>query len=177
MVHINPFPRNNQSLKGMQVFSFYRKKLFPTLLKIACPEVYIRVHFRTRVFAKQKHRCCVKPRTSVSVLKCTSVFILWLRVRNANSILRGTIAIRGGTDTCYRENHNCPAFILEPSLEIKRVLRAEPTLLKIGDADALLTSVRPCTLVNDEICVYHKSRYCLIPPPSVAELQSQRFCK
>ena len=42
-----------------------------------------------------------------------------------------TTAIHGGTDTCYRENHNCPAFILEPSLEIKRVLRAEPALLKI----------------------------------------------
>ena len=27
-----------------------------SLLKIACPEVYIRVHFRTRVFAAQKHR-------------------------------------------------------------------------------------------------------------------------
>ena len=27
MVHINLFPRNNQSLNGMQVFSFYRKKL------------------------------------------------------------------------------------------------------------------------------------------------------
>ena len=47
------------------------------------------------------------------------------------SLLRGTTAIHGGTDTCYRENHNCPAFILEPSLEIKRVLRAEPALLKI----------------------------------------------
>ena len=29
-----------------------------SLLKIACPEVYIRVHFWTRVFALQKHRCC-----------------------------------------------------------------------------------------------------------------------
>ena len=104
------------------------------------------------------------------------LYILWLRVRNANSFLRytpdilvrsettrreqkilagtlknirpciffnckicisqisflcGITAIHGGTDTCYRENHNCSAFILEPSLEIKRVLRAEPTLLKI----------------------------------------------
>ena len=52
------------------------------------------------------------------------------------SLLRGTTAIHGGTDTCYRENHNCPTFILEPSLEIKQVLRADPTLLQIGDADA-----------------------------------------
>ena len=40
-----------------------------SLLKIACPEVYIRVHFWTRVFAEQKRRRCVKPRTSLSVLK------------------------------------------------------------------------------------------------------------
>ena len=34
------------------------KSLSPlAFLKIACPEVYIRVHFRTRVFAVQKHRC------------------------------------------------------------------------------------------------------------------------
>ena len=51
------------------------------------------------------------------------------------SLLRGTTAIHGGTDTCYRENHNCPAFILEPSLEIKQVLRAEPALLQIGGTD------------------------------------------
>ena len=37
--------------------------------EIACPEVYIRVHFWTRVFAEQKRRRCVKPRTSLSVLK------------------------------------------------------------------------------------------------------------
>ena len=34
------------------------KSLSPlAFLKIDCPEVYIRVHFRTRVFAVQKHRC------------------------------------------------------------------------------------------------------------------------
>ena len=34
------------------------KSLSPlAFLQIACPEVYIRVHFRTRVFAPQKHRC------------------------------------------------------------------------------------------------------------------------
>ena len=78
--------------------------LQPALLKIACPEVYIRVHFRTRVFAKQKHRCCVKPRTSVSVLKCTS-----------------------------------------------------------------------CTFFGHEFAM--RTRFCVEPPPSVAELQIQRFCK
>ena len=41
----------------------------PALLKIACPEVYIRVHFWTRVFAEQKRRRWMKPRTSLSVLK------------------------------------------------------------------------------------------------------------
>ena len=46
--------------------------LFETVLKpfeIACPEVYFRVHFWTRVFAEQKRRFCVEPRTSLSVLK------------------------------------------------------------------------------------------------------------
>ena len=33
-----------------------------SLLKIACPEVYIRVHFWTRVFAEQKRRRWMKPR-------------------------------------------------------------------------------------------------------------------
>ena len=70
---------------------------------------------------------CLEPRTSLSVLKslsplaflqrdgtdirrrvnntrrhakeCTSVFILWLRVRNANSILRGTTPVLGRSDT------------------------------------------------------------------------------
>ena len=36
--------------------------------EIDCPEVYIRVHFWTRVFAEQKRRRCVEPRTSMSVL-------------------------------------------------------------------------------------------------------------
>ena len=40
-----------------------------SLLKIACPEVYIRVHFWTRVFTEQKRRRCVKPRTSMPLLK------------------------------------------------------------------------------------------------------------
>ena len=66
----------------------------PALLKIACPEVYIRVHFWTRVFAEQKRRRCVKLRTSLSVLKLQGanknkaetrhrmyiLYILWLRV-------------------------------------------------------------------------------------------------
>jgi len=81
----------------------------PALLKIVVPDTRRRVN-NTRRHAKE----------------CTSVFILWLRVRNANSILRGTTPVLGRSDTCYRENHNCPTFILEPSLEIKRVLRAEP---------------------------------------------------
>ena len=72
---------------------------------------------------------------------------------------KGIPAIHGGTDTCYRENHNCPAFILEPSLEMKRVLRAEPALLQIGDTDTRrehkLTAgrpknVRPCTFLGYE---------------------------
>ena len=37
--------------------------------EIACPEVYIRVHFWTRVFAAQKRRFCVEPPPSVAVLK------------------------------------------------------------------------------------------------------------
>ena len=75
------------------------------------------------------------------------------------SLLRGTTAIHGGTDTCYRVNHNCPAFILEASLEIKQVLRADPALLQIGDTDTRrehkLTAgrpknVRPCTFLGYE---------------------------
>jgi len=45
-----------------------------SLLKIGCPEVYIRVHFRTRVFARQKHRCCVEPRTSLSALEVLGAY-------------------------------------------------------------------------------------------------------
>ena len=37
-------------------------------------EMYILVHFWTRVLAKPKHRYCMEPRTSVSVLKCTSLY-------------------------------------------------------------------------------------------------------
>ena len=40
-----------------------------SLLKIACPEVYLRVHFWTRVFVPQKHRSCIKPLLSLAVLK------------------------------------------------------------------------------------------------------------
>ena len=45
-----------------------------SLLKIGCPEVYIRVHFQTRVFARQKHRCCVEPRTSLSALEVQGAY-------------------------------------------------------------------------------------------------------
>ena len=49
-------------------------KLSVSLLKRCCPEVYIRVHFRTRVFARQKRRCCVEPRTSLSALKVLGAY-------------------------------------------------------------------------------------------------------
>ena len=49
-------------------------KLSVSLLKRCCPEVYIRVHFRTRVFARQKHRRCVEPRTSLSALKVLGAY-------------------------------------------------------------------------------------------------------
>ena len=39
-------------------------KPFRKPFEIDCPEVYIRVHFWTRVFAVQKRRYCTEPRTS-----------------------------------------------------------------------------------------------------------------
>ena len=87
------------------------------------------------------------------------------------SLLRGTTAIHGGTDTCYRENHNCPAFILEPSLEIKQVLRADPTLLKIGDVDARSVQKTPAGVlaVRRGLFFVKRQRRC------IAYFQKTRF--
>ena len=37
----------------------------------------------------------------------------------------------------------------------------------------LITSVHPCTLGNDEICGYHKSRFCVVSRTSVSVLKLQ----
>ena len=62
-------PQYKNSLPKAQTTAFKN-----SLLKIGCPEVYIRVHFRTRVFARQKHRCCVEPRTSLSALEVLGAY-------------------------------------------------------------------------------------------------------
>ena len=92
------------------VITYIRKASAVSLLQIACPEVYIRVHFWTRVLAEQKRRRWMKPRTSLSVLKLQGasknkaetrhrmyvLYILWLRL---NSLLIYSPAIRGGSAT------------------------------------------------------------------------------
>ena len=62
-------PQYKNSLSKAQTTAFKN-----SLLKIGCPEVNIRVHFRTRVFARQKHRCCVEPRTSLSALEVLGAY-------------------------------------------------------------------------------------------------------
>ena len=96
----------------------------PVLLKIACPEVYVRVHFRTRVFASQKHRFCFEPRTSLSVLKLQGASKKHPQTRPKINILVHFWATSLQEQTC---------FCLEPAASVP--LSAFPALLQIGGAD------------------------------------------
>ena len=68
-----------------------------SLLKIACPEVYIRVHFWTRVFAVQKRRYCMESRTSSPKNEHPCSF-LGYKFAGANLLLLGTTPVLGRSD-------------------------------------------------------------------------------
>ena len=109
MVHINLFPRNNQFLNGMQAFSFYRKKLFPTLLRNdAVDASSANVHPCTfadgefllckNIAAAWNHRH-PRPKMYVRVLlfRCTSLYIG-----------KGRVSAMPKLAAAYSYGHPCP---------------------------------------------------------------------
>ena len=106
--------RRNDTLRIFSSGTYGKIRLSVSLLKIACPEVYIRVHFWTRVFALQKHRCCgiyghpcpfcrYKAQAQINRRhgkQCPSLYIVYLHVCNANVLLHSrTTAVHGGSAT------------------------------------------------------------------------------
>ena len=123
MVHINLFPRNNrnnQSLNGMQVFSFYRKKDLPALLQ----------RDGVDTLSKNVHPCTF---ADGEFLLRKNVAIAWnyrhprpkmyVRVHRkrpsfGNAETRGCIQLRTSLSVLkcvFRKKHNCSAFMLELS--------------------------------------------------------------